>query len=44
MSHKFLRAVEVVLTSNKTPMYVKERFMEVLGAVVHAYANGQFSG
>ncbi|KIM82175.1 hypothetical protein PILCRDRAFT_470719 [Piloderma croceum F 1598] len=39
MSHKFLDALEDVLTSPRTPTIVKERLMEVLGAVTYACGN-----
>ena len=41
MSRKFLEALEDVLTSPRTPMIVKERLMEVLGAVTYACGNGK---
>ena len=40
MSQKFLENLEDVLTSPRTPTIVKERFMEVLGAVVYACGSG----
>jgi len=41
MSQKFLDTLEDVLTSPRTPMIVKERLMEVLGAVTYACGSGE---
>jgi hypothetical protein len=41
MSQRFLETLEDALTSPRTEMFVKERHMDVLGAIVYACANGE---
>jgi hypothetical protein len=43
MSQRFLETLEDALTSPRTEMFVKERHMDVLGAIVYACANGEVS-